>query len=567
MTPKQIGRYEIEKELGRGGMAVVYLARDPLVNRKVAIKVLPRQFTFDPQFRARFQREAQVIAALDHPAIVPVYDFGEHDDQPYIVMRYMSGGSLSDLLKQRGPFPVDESADILLRIGSALDEAHQKGIVHRDLKPDNVLFDERNDAFVSDFGIVKVSEATVQYTGNAIIGTPGYMSPEQARGEVQIDGRSDVYSLGAIAYEMLTGKLPYQSDTPMGMAMKHIMEPVPNVLDANPTLPPSSATVISKAMAKKPDQRYQKCTDMADDLAHITDQPLEVARMPPLDATVIDAPSIAPKEQTLGVQPEAEPVVQPKPAQGLKKVPIWAWGIGCLGLVICGVLTLGLGGYGVIQNFFGDATVTSVADATLAPTIMPTIQPTAATPPTATPAELPIDLTTFTSESTGITVSYPEEWFIEEDIDFIAFATDPELFDADEIQDGAVAMVIAGDEAEFEGSDPTERLNNAIIELDMGDDAVVTDGPNETVINGQQAAVAELGFTSDNGADMVSLVALIASDGHEAAIDELLEIVRRNPGWNDEAARKQLLTVFEALGMTHELTVAGRRKLSSLLFS
>jgi serine/threonine-protein kinase len=516
MTPEQIGRYEIEKELGRGGMAVVYLARDPLVNRKVAIKVLPRQFTFDPQFRARFQREAQVIAALDHPAIVPVYDFGEQGDQPYIVMRYMNGGSLSDRLKQQGPFSVQEAADILLRIGSALDEAHQKGVVHRDLKPDNVLFDDRDDAFVSDFGIVKVSEATVQYTGNAIIGTPGYMSPEQARGDIQIDGRSDVYSLGAIAYEMLTGKLPYHSDTPMGMAMKHIMEPVPNVLDANPTLPPSSATVISKAMAKEPNQRYQKCTDIADDLALTTEQPLVAVPMPPLDATVIDVPSIAPKD--LGVQPEVNPVVQPKPAQGLKRVPIWAWGIGCLGLVICGALTLGLGGYGVIQNFFGDSTVTSVANATLTPTDTPTIQQTPTIPPTATVAELPIDLTTYASESTGITFSYPKGWYIEEDFDFIAVASDPELIEADEIQDGAVALVIAGNEADFDGTNPTDRLNNAVDGLDLGDDTFITDGPNETFINGQQAAVAKLSYTSENGTDIVSIVALIASEDRAAFV-------------------------------------------------
>ena len=206
MSSEKIGRYVIEEELGRGGMAVVYLATDPFMNRQVAVKVLPQQFTYDPQFRARFQREAQVIASLDHPAIVPVYDFGEHDEQPYIVMRYMQGGSLADRLKKRGSFTVDETALVMTRIGSALDEAHEKGIVHRDLKPANILFDDRDDPFVGDFGIVKQSEATVALTGNNIIGTPGYMSPEQARGDDEIDGRSDIYALGAITYEMLTGE-------------------------------------------------------------------------------------------------------------------------------------------------------------------------------------------------------------------------------------------------------------------------------------------------------------------------------------------------------------------------
>ena len=176
MSVTKIGRYEIERELGRGGMAVVLLARDPAMKRQVAVKVLPRQFTFDPQFRARFQREAEVIAALEHPAIVPIYDFGEYDDQPYIVMRYMPGGSLADRLK-RGALPLAEAARIFTRLASALDEAHARGIIHRDLKPGNILFDQRGDPYISDFGIAKLAETSTTFTGSAIIGTPAYMSP------------------------------------------------------------------------------------------------------------------------------------------------------------------------------------------------------------------------------------------------------------------------------------------------------------------------------------------------------------------------------------------------------
>ncbi|HLB48918.1 MAG TPA: serine/threonine-protein kinase, partial [Anaerolineales bacterium] len=177
--PEQIGRYEIVNELGKGGMAVVYLARDPFMKRQVAVKVLPRQFTFDPQFRARFRREAEAIATLEHPAIVPVYDYGEHDDQPYIVMRYMPGGSLADrMAKPR--LPLDEVAALFTRLAAALDIAHERGIVHRDLKPGNILFDQWGEAYLSDFGIVKMTEASAAYTGSGIIGTPAYMSPEQA---------------------------------------------------------------------------------------------------------------------------------------------------------------------------------------------------------------------------------------------------------------------------------------------------------------------------------------------------------------------------------------------------
>ncbi|MCI0399584.1 MAG: protein kinase, partial [Chloroflexi bacterium] len=376
MIPEKIGRYIIEGELGRGGMAVVYLARDPLVGRKVAVKVLPRQFTFDPQFRARFQREAQVIASLDHPAIVPVYDFGEHEEQPYIVMRFMGGGSLADRLKSQGPLPVVEAGRILQRIGSALDEAHQKGIVHRDLKPGNILFDDRSDAFVGDFGIVKMSEATVQYTGNAIIGTPGYMSPEQARGDHEIDGRSDVYSLGAIAYEMLTGRLPYESDTPMGMVMKHILEPVPNVLEARPDLPPRSAAVVSQAMAKNPDERFQTASGLAKALISATADPTRVPThdatvietdLPisgsPLPGTVIESPVAPPRPKTVPPtgRPTPPPVEtpQPEPAAKRRGVPGWMWAVGCLGVLVCGGVVISLGGLGALGALLSNATPTS----------------------------------------------------------------------------------------------------------------------------------------------------------------------------------------------------------------
>ena len=177
----KIGRYEVIRELGQGGMAMVYLARDPFIKRQVAVKVLPRQFTFDPEFRARFQREAEIIATLEHLAIVPVYDFGEEEDQPFIVMRHMAGGSLADLLS-KGPLPVAEIAAMFERLGSALDHAHRLGVIHRDIKPGNILFDAQHFSYLSDFGISKIAEATASLTGTGLIGTPAYMSPEQAQG-------------------------------------------------------------------------------------------------------------------------------------------------------------------------------------------------------------------------------------------------------------------------------------------------------------------------------------------------------------------------------------------------
>jgi eukaryotic-like serine/threonine-protein kinase len=247
-VPDKIGRYEIERELGRGGMAMVYLAHDPLMDRQVAVKVLPRQFTFDPNFRSRFQREAKIIARLEHPAIVPVYDFGEYDDQPYLVMRYMAGGSLRQRLKD-GPLPLDEVARLYGRLAPALDKAHRQNIIHRDLKPDNVLFDDEGLPYLADFGIARLAEASQTMT---VAGTPAYMSPEQVHGKRQIDGRSDIYALGAMLFELLAGRPPYAADTNAQLMFKHAYEPVPDVRQANPALPAAAQTVIERAMAKEP---------------------------------------------------------------------------------------------------------------------------------------------------------------------------------------------------------------------------------------------------------------------------------------------------------------------------
>jgi serine/threonine-protein kinase len=218
----------------------------------------------DPQFRTRFDREAKTIAMLEHPAIVPVYDFGEEDGQPYFVMRYMTGGSLAERMRS-GPLPVQEVARLMARLAPALDDAHAKGIIHRDLKPGNILFDQFNEPYVSDFGIAKFSESQTNVTGSAIVGTPAYMSPEQAQG-VSIDGRSDIYGLGVILFEMLTGRQPYEGDTPMSVVVKQITEPVPHILDVKPDLPHAIEQVIEKAMCKDRDGRFSTVKSLADAL-------------------------------------------------------------------------------------------------------------------------------------------------------------------------------------------------------------------------------------------------------------------------------------------------------------
>lgn len=262
--PEKIGRYEVKSELGRGGMATVYRAFDPRFDREVAIKVLPREMMHDPQFRSRFDREIKMIAQLEHPSIVPVYDVGDVDEQPYFVMRFMTGGSLSNKIDQ-GSIPIDETAKIIEKVAQGLAYAHRKGIIHRDLKPDNILFDENGDPFISDFGVAKLSESTSNLTGSGVIGTPAYMSPEQAQGS-PIDMRSDVYGLGVIVYQMLTGHQPYSADTPMGVVVKHITDPVPEILKVLPNLPQDVDNIIKTAMAKNRDERYPNTIELAKDL-------------------------------------------------------------------------------------------------------------------------------------------------------------------------------------------------------------------------------------------------------------------------------------------------------------
>lgn len=354
MIPENIGRYEIKVELGRGGMATVYRAHDPHFDRDVAIKVLPREFLHDPQFRGRFEREAHTIAALEHPAIVPVYDFGEEAGQPYLVMRFMTGGALSDQL-EHGPLSPSAAAEVLAQLAPALDMAHSQGIVHRDLKPGNILFDQWDRAYISDFGIVKISEANTAYTGNALIGTPAYMSPEQARGEADIDGRSDVYSLGVIFFEMLTGQLPYESDTPMGQAISHISEPVPQILAVKAELPASCQQVITQAMAKERGARYQTAEVLATAAAGV--ETMEVQSGDDLDVTVMESEAATSATMLKPVMALPEPVVEPQvsgPAPGgfvagplVKRrasgSPAWGWALG--GLILLVVLVgLGLGG-------------------------------------------------------------------------------------------------------------------------------------------------------------------------------------------------------------------------------
>ena len=312
MTTESFGRYVIKGEIGRGGMATVFHAYDPRFERDVAIKVLPREFLHDPQFRTRFEREAKMVAILEHHAIVPVYDFGEEDGQPYIVMRYLSGGSLAERIKQ-GAMPLNEVVKIVSRLAPALDAAHAKGIIHRDLKPGNILFDQYDNAFLSDFGIAHLTQSSsAGLTGGAILGTPAYMSPEQVQGGDIIDGRSDIYSFGVIIYQMLIGKTPYNADTSARLMMMHILEPVPHILDANAKLPAAFDDVIATAMAKNPDARYQTAQELAAAVTFAASSDLETTYISNRTPTVA---SPAPNRATVGAVKPLTPAPSPAPRE------------------------------------------------------------------------------------------------------------------------------------------------------------------------------------------------------------------------------------------------------------
>src|SRR5881296_2314450 len=253
--------YEILDELGRGGMAIVFKAREKQLEREVAIKVLPFSLAFDKEFVERFQREARTSAKLEHPSIIPIYRVGKSGRVIYFVMKFLRGKPLASVLAARGSLPPAEIRQILVQVARALAYAHKSGIVHRDIKPDNIMFDEHGQAVVTDFGIAKAATGG-KLTGTGMsIGTPHYMSPEQARAQA-LDGRSDLYSLGVVAFQCLTGRVPFDGEDSFSIGYKHIMEELPT--------PPLETydqrtlfEIIKKMTAKAPDDRFQGAEELA----------------------------------------------------------------------------------------------------------------------------------------------------------------------------------------------------------------------------------------------------------------------------------------------------------------
>jgi len=266
LVGSNVGKYRVVGRLGRGGMAEVYKAYQPGLDRYVGIKVLHAHLVDDSDFIGRFEREALAIGKLRHPNIVQALDFDREGETYFMAMEYIDGPTLKDEIKARKaadkPFKLEEISRIFTALGSAIDYAHKRGMVHRDIKPANVMINQEGQVVLTDFGIARIMGATQYTQTGALSGTPAYMSPEQGQGE-RGDKRSDIYSLGVMLYEMITGIVPYDADTPFAVIMKHISEPLPLPSKINPDVPETVERVVLKAMSKNPDDRYQSGQEMA----------------------------------------------------------------------------------------------------------------------------------------------------------------------------------------------------------------------------------------------------------------------------------------------------------------
>ncbi len=376
LVGKQLSKYQIQAEIGKGGMGMVYLGYDPLLDRKVAIKVLAPHLVWEEGFVERFLREARAAARLKHPNIVTIHDVGREEEWFYFVMEYLEGQTLADHIRQQGPLPPQTVLAILRPLADALDFAHQHDLVHRDIKPANITVGPAGHVTLTDFGIARAAQETRLTTTGTIMGTPEYMSPEQAWGE-EVDYHTDLYSLAVVTYEMLSGQVPFSGTTPHAVLYKQIHEPPPPIRQTRPELPEGVEMVLAQALAKEPGRRYTTVAGFVDELARALEGKMDApsAEAPTQVSAVGEAPP-APEPPTRAT-PTPVPAKAPaaRPTRPYRRVPALLWVLGGLAAValVVGLALLGLGG--------GDGSTP-----TPRPTLQPTPQPTKTRQPAATPA-------------------------------------------------------------------------------------------------------------------------------------------------------------------------------------
>src|SRR5215213_2587189 len=261
-------RFRLEERIGAGGMSTVYRAFDPTLERWVAIKLMHRDISTDPDQLERFRREARAVAQLNHPHVVTVIDAGEDDGTPYIVLEFVEGETLKDRIRREDRLPVSEAVAYAIETGRALSCAHEHKLVHRDIKPQNILIDRDGRAKLTDFGISRSLESQGLTATGRVLGTTDYVSPEQALGH-EVTGQSDIYSLGIVLYEMLTGEVPFKADTQVAVAMKHVRDALPDVQRRRPEISASLAAVVERATAKETQNRYSSVSQMVHDLEEV----------------------------------------------------------------------------------------------------------------------------------------------------------------------------------------------------------------------------------------------------------------------------------------------------------
>lgn len=338
----QVGPYRIMEQLGQGGMATVFKAYHASLDRYVAIKVLHQAFMEDPNFLARFQREARLVAKLEHPNIVPIYDYAEYEGQPYLVMKFIEGETLKARLQQ-GPLSPAEVSRMVELVGSALTYAHKQGILHRDIKPSNVILANDGQVYLADFGLARIAQSGEStLTTDMVLGTPQYISPEQAMAKKDLDEGTDIYSFGVMIYEMTVGRVPFSGDTPFSVIHDHIYSPLPLPSSVNPNISPDLERFLMKALSKERADRFKDVPAMVKAFNEAWSHGASglPAGVPPVSASAaVTIPPVPPATtESAGLTP---PPAGPGQTATLKKqsrIPVWVWIVGTLGLCLCCLL-------------------------------------------------------------------------------------------------------------------------------------------------------------------------------------------------------------------------------------